>query len=356
MDSELESPASGILKKILVEKGATVPVGTELAVIETEAEETEAKAPTQPEPVTEQREVAKPLVSEKEGAPAPVRSERSILLTGCAGDRQVRRNRGGGTGANSRHWLGRQGDEEGHSGLRRCPQGGRGRSAPEAKPEALPTPAAETTVTAAPEITPEPTASPSEDVEVVPMTRMRKLIAEHMVMSRRTAPHVTSVAEADVTRPVRFCEAVREEFQHGVGARLTCTSFFVEAADKGLREFPYMNASVDGDRSLLRKRINIGVAVAVDEGLIVPIIKNGDELNFIGVAKALHDLSSRARSKRLLPDDVQGGTFSITDIGTFGNLFGTSGFPQPRVGILTTGAIKKRPVVVDDTIAIRHMM
>ena len=168
---------------------------------------------------------------------------------------------------------------------------------------------------------------------------------------------MTSVAEADVTELVRFRESMKDEFLRKVGVRLTYTSFFVEAAARALREFPYLNASIDGDNILLKRRINIGVAVAVDEGLIVPVIKDADTLNLIGIARALHDLSSRARSKKLSPDDVQGGTFSITNIGTFGNLFGTPVIPMPQVGILGTGAIKKRPVVVEnDAIAIRSMM
>ena len=185
---------------------------------------------------------------------------------------------------------------------------------------------------------------------------MRKRIAEHMVLSKQTYPHVTSVAEADMSRIVDYRESVKRDFEKQEGVKLTFTAFFVQAAARALREFPLINRSVDQDRILQKKMINIGVAVGMENGLIVPVIKQADHLNLIGVARALQDLAERARNKTLQPLDVQDGTFSITNIGTFGNLFGTPIINQPQVAILGAGAIKKRPVVVDDMIAIRSMM
>jgi pyruvate/2-oxoglutarate dehydrogenase complex dihydrolipoamide acyltransferase (E2) component len=197
----------------------------------------------------------------------------------------------------------------------------------------------------------------TDQIDIIPMDHIRKRIAEHMVMSKRTAPHVTSVAEVDVTRIVKYREKVKDQFEKREGAPLTYTAFFTHAAAQAIRDFPLINSSVDDDQIIQKKLINIGIAVSLDKGLIVPVIKNADRLSLVGLAQALQDLATRARNKQLQPDEVQGGTFSITNIGTFGNLFGTPIINQPQVAILGTGAIKKRPIVVeDDAIAIRSMM
>lgn len=188
------------------------------------------------------------------------------------------------------------------------------------------------------------------------MDHVRKRIAEHMVFSKHTAAHVTSVAEVDVTEIVNYREKVKKSFEQREGFPLTFTAFFVDAAARTLKEFPYINASVDGDRILLKKAINIGIAVGMENGLIVPVIRSADQMNLTGIARVVSDLANRARGRQLRPEEVQGGTFTITNIGTFGNLFGTPVINQPQVAILGTGAIKKRPVVINDAIAIRSMM
>jgi 2-oxoglutarate dehydrogenase E2 component (dihydrolipoamide succinyltransferase) len=159
-----------------------------------------------------------------------------------------------------------------------------------------------------------------------------------------------------MTRIVNYREKVKKSFEQREGVKLTFTAFFIEAVSRALKEFPLMNSSVDGDNILQKKYVNIGIAVGLEKGLIVPVIKNVDQLSLVGIAKSVTDLANRARSRQLKPEDVQGGTFSITNIGTFGNIFGTPIINQPQVGILGTGAIKKRPVVVNDMIAIRSMM
>jgi 2-oxoglutarate dehydrogenase E2 component (dihydrolipoamide succinyltransferase) len=188
------------------------------------------------------------------------------------------------------------------------------------------------------------------------MDHVRKKIAEHMVLSKRTAAHVTTVAEVDVSRIVEAREKAKADFERREGFKLTYTAFFVEAAVRALAEFPLLNSSLNEDRIVVKKAINIGIAVGMDKGLIVPVIRDADRLNLAGIARVLDDLASRARSRRLNPEEVQGGTFSITNIGTYGNLFGTPIINQPQVAILGTGAIKRRPVVIDEAIAIRSMM
>src|SRR5208283_3278915 len=197
---------------------------------------------------------------------------------------------------------------------------------------------------------------PSGSVEVIKMDTMRKAIAEHMVRSIHTSAHVGSVAEADVSKIVAYRERHKTDFEKREGFKLTFTPFFVDAAVKAIKDFPLINASVDGDSIILRKDINIGVAVALENGLIVPVVKQAAGKDFAGLARAVNDLSNRARTKKLAPDDVQGGTFTITNPGIFGNLFGFPIINQPQVAILGVGAIKKRPVVINDAIAIRSMV
>ncbi|HLW79389.1 MAG TPA: dihydrolipoamide acetyltransferase family protein, partial [Terriglobia bacterium] len=191
---------------------------------------------------------------------------------------------------------------------------------------------------------------------VVPMTPMRKQIAEHMVISRRTSAHVSTVFEVEMSKVHETRSRHAEEFERRNGVKLTYTPFFVRAAVVGIKEFPLLNASVDGSNVVYHRDINIGVAVALDTGLIVPVIKRADERNFLGVARAVQDLAERARSKHLSVDDVQGGTFTITNPGVFGSLFGTPIINQPQVAILGVGAIEKRAVVRSDAIAIRPMV
>ena len=192
--------------------------------------------------------------------------------------------------------------------------------------------------------------------EVQPMSNMRQKIAEHMVLSKRISPHVYSVEEADVTGIAKLRANAKEKFEKESGTKLTFMPFFIRAAVEALRAFPTVNSSVDGTNVVLHKECNIGIAVALDWGLIVPVIKNAEEKNFFGLARAVTDLAERARSKKLKPEEVTESTFSITNPGVFGGLFGLPVINQPNVAILGLGTIEKRPVVIDDAIAIRSMV
>jgi 2-oxoglutarate dehydrogenase complex dihydrolipoamide succinyltransferase (E2) component len=210
----------------------------------------------------------------------------------------------------------------------------------------------------APSISPAPSVRPESgagDVRIV-MDTMRRSIAEHMVRSKQVSPHVYSVTEADVSNIVAYRDRVKSAFEQREGMKLTLTPFFLDATVKALREFPYLNASIDGDAVIVKKHIHLGVAVAVEKGLIVPVIRHAEEKNLAGLARSVADLAGRARTKKLLPDEVQGGTFTVTNPGMVGNLYGIPIINQPQVAILAIGVVKKRTVVVDDAIAIRSMV
>jgi 2-oxoglutarate dehydrogenase E2 component (dihydrolipoamide succinyltransferase) len=199
------------------------------------------------------------------------------------------------------------------------------------------------------------------NVEIIEMDRMRKLIAEHMVRSKHTSPHVTSFTEADVTSLVMWREKVKKDFEKREGTKITFTPLFIEAIVRCIKKFPLVNCSLDGDKIIIRKDIHIGMATALPSGnLIVPVIRNADQLNLVGLTRQVNMLAENARNNKLRPEDTQGGTFTVTNVGTFGSLMGTPIINQPQVAILAVGAIKKRPVVVEtsagDSIAIRHMM
>jgi 2-oxoglutarate dehydrogenase E2 component (dihydrolipoamide succinyltransferase) len=199
------------------------------------------------------------------------------------------------------------------------------------------------------------------NVEIVEMDRMRRLIADHMVRSKHTSPHVTSFSEADVTHLVHWREKVKKEFEKRENTKLTFTPLFIEAVIRCIKKYPLMNSSLDGDKIIIKKDINIGMATALPTGnLIVPVIRNADQMNLTGLARQVNGLADNARNGKLRPDDTQGGTFTLTNVGTFGSLMGTPIINQPQVAILAVGAIKKRPVVLEtpegDAIVIRHMM
>jgi 2-oxoglutarate dehydrogenase E2 component (dihydrolipoamide succinyltransferase) len=201
----------------------------------------------------------------------------------------------------------------------------------------------------------------SGNVEIIEMDRMRKLIADHMVRSKQTSAHVTSFTEADVTNLVMWREKAKKEFEKREGAKLTFTPLFIEAIIRCIKKFPLINSSVDGDRIIVKKDINLGMATALPSGnLIVPVIRNADQLNLVGLAKQVNSLADNARNNKLKPEDISDGTFTLTNVGTFGSLMGTPIINQPQVAILAVGTIKKRPVVIEtpagDSIAIRHMM
>ena len=219
------------------------------------------------------------------------------------------------------------------------------------------------------EIKETPTAKPksthsisvSGKQEVIEMDRMRKLIADHMLMSKQTSPHVTSFVEADVTSLVKWRNSVKQEFKKREGQNITFTPIFIEAVAKAIKDFPMINVSVDGTNIIIHKDVNIGMAAALPSGnLIVPVVKGADQMNLMGITKKVNDLASRARANQLKPDEIQGGTFTLTNVGSFGNVMGTPIINQPQVAILAVGAIKKKPAVIEtpqgDMIGIRQMM
>jgi 2-oxoglutarate dehydrogenase E2 component (dihydrolipoamide succinyltransferase) len=201
----------------------------------------------------------------------------------------------------------------------------------------------------------------SGNAEIIEMDRMRRLIADHMVRSKATSAHVTSFVEADVTNMVIWREKIKKEFEKREGDKITFTPLFIEAIVKCLKKYTWLNSSVEGNNIVVKKDINIGMATALPSGnLIVPVIRNADQLNLVGLTRQVNNLANAARNNKLKPEETQGGTFTITNVGTFGSLMGTPIINQPQVAVLATGVIKKRPVVIEseqgDSIAIRHMM
>lgn len=335
VDAEIPAPASGVLTAIKAETGKTVQVNSVVAVIAA------AGAPAAPEAVS---------------APAaPVEEVRtSPLVRKLASEHNVDLRQVSGTGAG-----GRVTKEDILAFVERAKSAPAAAPAPSVPAAPVAAPVAEK-ATAAP-ISAEPSKFAGTPGVVEPMSAMRKKIAEHMIASRRTSAHVHTVFEVDMTRIVRLREKNKDRFQQSTGLKLTYTPFFIRAVTQALRAWPVMNASVEGDNIHYKRDLNIGVAVALDWGLLVPVIKNADELSFVGLQRALNDLGERARTKRLKPEEVSGGTFTITNPGIFGASFGLPIINQPQVAILDIGAIAKKPVVLtdkegNDTIAIRSMM
>jgi pyruvate dehydrogenase E2 component (dihydrolipoamide acetyltransferase) len=355
IDSEIPSPASGVVQDLLVKEGETVQINTVVAIIgdgaakaaetETSAKgaaktKEEAKAAT---PKQEAKEVKGPTPvagptpeteeEEEEESGGTVRS--SPLVRRIAKERGVDLSAlaGKGTGINGRITK---------SDILSYIEGGAPPKSAEAarKPEPAPE---------------RPPMKFTGEVERVPLTPMRKAIAEHMVMSRKTSAHVATLFEVDCSRILKAKDKQQAEFERS-GARLTVTPFFVQAAANALKRFPIVNSSLDGDAIVYKRAINIGIAVNLEWGLIVPVIKNADEKNLFGLAKAINDIGDRARNKKLTPDDVKDGTFTITNPGQYGGLIGTPIINQPQVAIMGMGGIKKRAVVIDDAIAIRPII
>jgi 2-oxoglutarate dehydrogenase E2 component (dihydrolipoamide succinyltransferase) len=367
VDSEIPSTAAGVLAKILVGEGQTVAVGTPIAQIETEA--AAAVAPTDGQAKPTDEKASAPAVAPKKAeapvaAPAPMMAEAepvsrqgkrfySPLVRTIAKQENISMQELealAGTGVEGRVT---KNDIMAYLENRSMPKPAVGRPAPTPAPSVAPRPSA-------PPL-PAPAVMPSlpvdeTRVEIVPMDHIRKRIAEHMVMSKQVSPHVYSVSECDMTNIVRYREAIKNEFEKREGTKLTFTPFFIDAVVRAIKDFPLINSSIDGDKIIIKKYINIGIAVALENGLIVPVIKNSDSYNLVGLARATNDIANRARNKQLKPDEVQNGTFSITNMGSFGNLFGIPVINQPQVAILGIGAITKRPVVINDAIAIRDVV
>ena len=390
VDAEIPSPAAGVLKEIKVEEGKTVPIQTVVALIDAPgAQPAAAKAESRPA-----QAAAKPAAVPKGGAPPPQASQRpeqrraqappppasaaplqsptpeatapeesdeetvtsdgkrirsSPLVRRLARENRIDLGTIQGTGAGGRISKKDVLDAiaTGQRTSAQTPQAAASSGGPATEP-ATPHPALETGL-------------PRERIyfgryEVQPMSVMRQRIAEHMVLSKRVSPHVYSIDEADMTRIAHVREATRAEFEQKHQMKLTFMPFFVRACVDALRDFPTVNASVEGTSVVLHGEINIGIAVALDWGLIVPVLKHAEEKNFLGLQRGINDLAERARAKKLKPEDVQESTFSITNPGTFGGLMGLPIINQPNVAILGIGAIQKRPVVIDDAIAIRSMV
>ncbi|MCC7430331.1 2-oxo acid dehydrogenase subunit E2 [bacterium] len=363
VDSEIPSPVSGVIAEILFEKDVTVGVGTIIAKIETDAS---ATISTPQKTVETPKPEVKPVsIAEEKGHLTPVSMEQ-IMGTTPAGARKsgsrfysplvrnIAKTEGIsqeeldkilGTGAENRVT---KNDILTHLENRKT------QKTETQKPTQQIT--VKTQVVEKPQ--PQQMTYDASKVEIIPMDTMRKSIANHMRMSLDTSAHVYSLSEIDMTHIVRFREQHKNTFEKKYGFKLTYTPFVLQAVAKAIVDFPLMNSSVDGTNIVRKKDINLGMAVALQgNGLIVPVIKNIDELNFVGICKRSNDLAYKARDKKLTPDDVSGGTFTVTNPGIYGNLFGFAIISQPQVGIVGVGAIQKRPVVLEgDVIAIRSMM
>ncbi|MEP7263124.1 MAG: dihydrolipoamide acetyltransferase family protein [Bacteroidota bacterium] len=366
VDSEVPSTAAGTLSKLLFKDGDVVQVGTVIAVIDTGGAGTvsqnghAAAAPVmekqiqvaQSAPVMAAASVNSPIKSANSDNRFYSPLVRNIASTEGIGQSELDAINGSGDG-------GRVTKKDILAYVESRKSGKATVSAPAVQGQQAPA------VTSAPVNTPvmssAPATSISGDFEIVEMDRMRKLIADHMVMSKHTSPHVTSFVEADVTSMVMWREKVKQSFEKRENEKITFTPIFIEAIVKAIKDFPMINVSVDGTKIIVKKNINIGMAAALPTGnLIVPVIKNADRMNMVGLTKTVNDLARRARANKLLPDEIQGGTFTVTNVGTFGNVMGTPIINQPQVAIMALGAIKKKPAVIEtpqgDTIGIRHMM
>jgi pyruvate dehydrogenase E2 component (dihydrolipoamide acetyltransferase) len=368
VDTEIPSPAAGVLKEVLVEEGKTVAISTVVGRIEegagngasAPAPAAAKQAPAAPPPAPKAPEPApQPVAQEAAPEPQPAAQAEADLQTGALSPlvrkmareygidlRQVKGTGGGGriTKQDLEAYMSAQ-------GARTMAQAG----APAPPAPTAPAPAAAQSRPATPApAAPMPRAeAPRARVEA--MSTMRAKIAEHMIMSKRTSAHVTTVHKTDMTKIAKMRERHKAEFQQRYGYSLTYLPFVIAAAVEAIRAFPIVNASIEGNNIIYHNEINVGIAVALENGLIVPVIRNADEKNVTGLQRAIVDLSTRARSRQLKPDEVQGGTFSITNFGSFGSVFATPVINQPQVAILGVGAVEKTPVVVDDGIAIRSV-
>jgi 2-oxoglutarate dehydrogenase E2 component (dihydrolipoamide succinyltransferase) len=395
VDAEIPSPTAGVLKEIKVKEGQTVPINTVVATIDgagaaaaapaaaqtpaaTPAAKAEAPTPapaSRPGPVAVPAPQAAPAAAASAPAKEGARIHSSPLVRRMAKEHGIDLGGVPGTGAGGR--ITKEDIESVIAG-----SGGGGVPSPFAEPARAPEVPSQPSRPAAmppPPVSPAPMAGPGGQAadgtqyipalqlavprerlyfgnyEVQPLSVMRTKIAEHMVASTHVSPHVYSVDEIDMSKVAALRGKSKAEFEERYETKLTFMPFFVKAAVSGLRAFPTLNASLDGTNVVLHKEINVGIAVALDWGLIVPVVKNADEKNILGIQRTLNDLAERARSKKLRPEEVQEGTFSITNPGVFGGLFGLPVISQPNVGILGLGAIEKRPVVINDSIAIRSM-
>jgi len=351
VDAEIPSPAAGTLVEIKTPEGETVPVNEIVAVIETAAGAAASVPPPEPEkPAVEQVAAPAPAAAPTAAAVAPRTATEpgrfvSPVVRRIADERGIDPSRVPGSGAGGRVTK--------KDILAFIESGATAATAP---PPSTPAPPP-TAVVAPQRIGPAPVNfGPGADTIREPMSVMRKKIAEHMIDSRRTSAHVQSIFEVDMTHCARLRGQHKQAYIDRHGVKLSYMAFVLKAVCDGLRSWPILNSSLEGDDILYKKKLNIGIAVALDWGLIVPVVHNADHLSVAGLSSKVHDLADRARTKKLNPDEVQGGTFTITNPGQFGGLFGLPIINQPQVAIMGLGGIKKRPVVIDDAIAIRSMM
>jgi pyruvate dehydrogenase E2 component (dihydrolipoamide acetyltransferase) len=394
VDAEIPSPSAGVLKEIKIPEGQTVPIQTVVAVIDG-AGAAAASAPAAVPPAPAAKPAAPPAPSAAPApaakpapaptsAPAPTpaaastavpqanggaatteRVHSSPLVRRLAKEHNIDLTTLEGTGAGGR--ITKEDIEAAIAGQSAAaPAASAPAAISAARPTPQPPPPAPVAAPGAPAahgtqyVPALQIGVPRERIyfgnyELQPLSVMRQKIAEHMVASTHVSPHVYSVEEIDMSKVAAIRAKAREEFEKRYETKLTFMPFFVKAAVAGLRAYPTLNASLDGTNVVLHKEINVGIAVALDWGLIVPVVKSADEKNLLGIQRTLNDLAERARSKKLKPEEVQEGTFSITNPGVFGGLFGLPVISQPNVGILGLGAIEKRPVVINDSIAIRSM-
>ena len=364
VDTEIPSPAAGTLSEVLVEEGKTVGINTVVARIDSgagaaakpaaaapaaPAPEAPAPAPTPEAPTP--LAAAKPAAAPPPPAPAPAEvapaepaGPLSPLVRKMARENKIDLTKVRGTGAGGR--ISKQ-DVEAYIAQSAAPAPAPVAAAPAPTPVQAPPPSAP----AAPYQAPAGQAK----TRIEPMSTMRIKIAEHMVLSKRTSPHVTTVHRVDMTKIAKLRDRYKDQFKNNYGFSLTYLPFITRASVAALRQFPLLNASLDGNNIVYHNEIHIGIAVALENGLIVPVIRNADEKNILGLQRSVVDLAARARARALKPDEVVGGTFSITNFGSYGSLIGTPVINQPQVAIIGVGTVDKTPVVIDDAIAIRSI-
>jgi 2-oxoglutarate dehydrogenase E2 component (dihydrolipoamide succinyltransferase) len=375
VDTEIPSPAAGTLSEILVEEGKTVGINTIVARIDegggaaaAPAKPAAVEAPAAPPAAGPQTPVSAPTPAEAPAPPAPAPAASapaapepaaaapaepenlgplSPLVRKMAREMNLDLSQVKGTGSGGRIT---KSDVEAYAAQAKAPAA----AAPAAPPSQPAAPPSQPAAPAAQPVAPLPPAGTAK-TRIEPMSTMRIKIAEHMVMSKRTSAHVTTVHRVDMTKVAKMREQHKAQFQANYGFSLTYLPFITRAAVVALRQFPLLNASLDNNNIIYHNEINVGIAVALDNGLIVPVIRGADEKNVLGLQRSIVDLAGRARSRQLKPDEVAGGTFSITNFGSFGSLFGTPVINQPQVAILGVGTVDKTPVVIDDAIAIRSI-
>ena len=358
VDSEVPSTAEGIIEAILYNENDVVPIGTVIAKIKVASGVTDNTTAPAPQKPVEATKIIEEIPYQPATTQQPSNTQNgprfySPLVLNIAqseGISMAELENIPGTGQDGR---------VSKKDILAYVNGGRKTAPVAAAPVAQPITVAPTP---APKVeTPVVSYNGGGNVEIIEMDRMRKLIAKHMVDSKHTSPHVTSFCECDVTNLVLWREKVKKEFEKREGEKITFTPLFIEAIVKSLKKYPMLSSSVDGDRIIVKKDLGIGMATALPTGnLIVPVIKNADQLNLVGITKQVNGLANAARNGKLKPDDTMGGTFTLTNVGTFGSIMGTPIINQPQVAIMAVGAIKKRPMVIEtpqgDTIGIRHMM